>query len=509
MIKLKLLLLILLAICAGIGARPVISAQGRITYLTAELVYCDLGSSAGVAVGDTLTVMRRDDLVGLLVVTNLSGNYSVCQPQLPIDQLLLGDRVVLEKLAPVALPAPDKPQQSIAAPQSARPVLRHQGSLSWRYSDSRFSATSYSRSVAALNYSISIDRPRTLRLSFYGNRNFSDQRWNIYQFQLALGSGRDRLQAQLGRVYAPELAGIGITDGAHLGLRLAENWSVGALAGLQPLPGSLDYSTDVSKFGAYGSYRRNHSQRRFATSLATVGQYYGGGIDREYIYHNLRWETRRWLDLSFNQTIDLDRSDNLAYRNSLEWTSLQASLRLKPHRAVTITSRLSSRQRVIYRSVYGDRADSLFSDVLRTGWYNALHLRSERFGALQLSANIKTETGQRSSANFVAVNYSSPGRSRHWNFDLGADYLKNQLLNGLRLRSGINLVFGELGSLSGDYEIFAYGYGNRTADYFRHNLAFSLNWRIRSRWTGSLSADMFRDDSFSGAYLYGGITCRL
>jgi len=43
--------------------------EGHITYITMDQIYCDIGSVKGAEIGDTLTVFRRNDEVGLLVIT--------------------------------------------------------------------------------------------------------------------------------------------------------------------------------------------------------------------------------------------------------------------------------------------------------------------------------------------------------------------------------------------------------------------------------------------------------
>ena len=58
--------------------------QGKITYLTADQVYCDLGREDGVNVGDTLTVFRRNDEIGKIITTNLARQSSVCASLIPV-----------------------------------------------------------------------------------------------------------------------------------------------------------------------------------------------------------------------------------------------------------------------------------------------------------------------------------------------------------------------------------------------------------------------------------------
>ena len=61
-------LLFVLSICYG-QTYETVSGQGKVTYLTADQVYCDIGTSQGIVVGDTLQIFRRTEVLGDLVIS--------------------------------------------------------------------------------------------------------------------------------------------------------------------------------------------------------------------------------------------------------------------------------------------------------------------------------------------------------------------------------------------------------------------------------------------------------
>jgi len=128
----KNLFICLLAI--GFGQNmEIITGQGKVTYLTADQVYCDIGTSQGVSVGDTLQLFRRSEIIGDLVITHSAKNSSVSSPLVPIESIQIGDRVQFEKTnviipdSPIA-PATNQPQK----PEKEKLKLNQSGHLSIR-----------------------------------------------------------------------------------------------------------------------------------------------------------------------------------------------------------------------------------------------------------------------------------------------------------------------------------------------------------------------------------------
>ena len=66
---------------------------GRVTYFTADQVYCDLGANNQIIIGDTLDVSRRAEILGVLIVSHVANKSSVSEILTPEIQFKLGDLV--------------------------------------------------------------------------------------------------------------------------------------------------------------------------------------------------------------------------------------------------------------------------------------------------------------------------------------------------------------------------------------------------------------------------------
>ncbi len=512
--SLRILKIIVMLFTCWLFGQEMIQSEGKITYITSDLIYTEIGSDDYASLGDTLRIIRRGSEIGLLVITNLSQKYSVCQSLVPTDIYQLGDRVTLHKIKPPEPVTPDNaiyqkvPEQEQTKVESGGRKFNHQGSLSLRYSQSGSAGKSIIRTLAAANYRFSIMQPFKISLMIYGNRDFTDCDWNIYQVQVALGNPSDRWYGQVGRVYSPSLSAIGPTDGLLATRRVSSKYSLGILLGVQPSPDDLAFSLETRKLGIYGKQviRKQHST--LTNTIAMTGQYYAGGIDREFIYHSLYWNRKR-TNLSFNQIIDMDRNDDLNNHGFLEWTSLQAALRIRVLSFLTINSRISARQQPIYRSIYNDPVDGMFSEELRTGWYNSLQFKLGQLGFLNTSANFKLHSTEKEKAQFYSLAYATNQLADILQVNMTAQLIQNPLLNGIRLQNGVELNLKKRGFLSGEYDIFSYGYGNRMNKYQRHSFSINYNLMIKSRFTFYCSMELFNDHDFSGQYLFGGLSYRL
>ena len=65
--------LLLLSTCLFSNNIPEIEKiTGRVTYFTADQVYCDLGANNQIVIGDTLDVSRRAETLGVLLVSHIA-----------------------------------------------------------------------------------------------------------------------------------------------------------------------------------------------------------------------------------------------------------------------------------------------------------------------------------------------------------------------------------------------------------------------------------------------------
>ncbi len=512
MIRKNWILGLSLVLLVGLHAQETV--MGRITYLTADRVYTDLGSGSGIALGDTLQVLRRDTEVGLLQIESLARNSSVCIPLTSVEVFQLGDQI-LGVQHPTEISKEDSLPSAVvpAEPSEAEPTpvirLEQNGTLSLRANASGYSSSaSNGRVVGSFQYGAGLVEPFDLKIWGYGR--IDDQGdLNIYTLRGDVGRPDDRLAFQIGRVYPSKLVGIGATDGLYGVLRLGKRRELGGLVGFQPKPGSLDFDPNLKKVGAYyGQPYQLRNQVKGEFLLALVGQYTQGVTDREFMY--LRMGARFGRDLNFQvyHTLDIYRQQQLYNRGKAQPISSQISMSWKPGKELGLSVRYTTRRQILYQS-QTQTPDSLFEDELRSGLYGAISWRNPDLGQYRISLNLRTQSGASKNSVYVATDYALPepvlGKA---DLDFRVAWLRNMLITGLRSRARYALPLRKDLRSWVEYELYLYGYGNRMIDFNRHSLQGGMSWRILATLSLTASTELSLDGNFHEVYAFGGLSYR-
>jgi len=491
--------------------RVVIDVNGKITYLTTDQVYCDVGTEVGVEEGDTLHVTRGVDEIGLVVVTYISRKSSVCEPLVPAETFRLGDRVHLKKVKLVTIEETTVTPAQVkeVSPVSKRLGLAHTGNFSFRYTYGQFADSLYSqRSIASIQYGIHISNPIETQFWLYGRSNIQNRDFTLYQARWVLGKEDSRFNGQLGRVYSASLSGIGATDGLLVNSALSERLSAGFLVGMEPEPTTLKFNSNVKKGGIFTRFETKGEKRSFEGSLALVGQYASGKADREFIYDRLRYRNGRRLYFTMNQTIDLYRNGPVGGRKGIELVSNQLSLRVRVTSFLSVYTRLSNRKQILYQVSSSSLPDSLFVDETRSGWYNAIRWTTKGDRSFLLGANYRYQSVGGSNSIYAFFTYRGPYSRGRWNFDYTGSYIHNLLITGTRNQFGFSRTLGKTGTFFTEYELYVYGYGNIMTDYVQHNITSTYSWRLQSRMVITASLDATIDKDYYFYYLYFGFNYR-
>ncbi len=486
-----------------------VHAEGSITYLTMDQVYSDLGSDQGADVGDTLHVWRRDEEVGLLVITNVASKSSVARPLNPPENFQLGDRVRLEKRVTITPIVESKPEMTHVEKPVKKPFqLSHSGSVTLRYTHTQFSGKgSDERGIGIVQYGL---RLRKIRFWTYGRQNFQENTFTLYQARFTLGRRGDRWFAQVGRVYTSELAGIGASDGVLVSRRLRSRLSIGGLAGVQPEPGTLKLNTQVKKMGVFITLQHQGELHPTAYSLAYIRQLAGADVDREFVYGKFSTNLGKMLSFSVYQTIDFYTNTPPLKRQAIEFTSNQVSLRFRPWRSLVISSRYSGRKRVLYMSADNTLPDSLFNDAMRYGFYNSIRFSHNRLGSFNLGVNYRGQAKDtRDHAILVFLGYRSVPGENGRSFSIQSSYIRNLIIQGIRTETGYSFPWGGKGNGYIEYELYMYGYGNQFTKYFQHTVSASLNRPLFTKFQGSCSLDWIIDKDYAVFYLYFSLSYHL
>ena len=507
----SLLLFLFLAFTGAIFSQESILVEGKITYLTADQIYCDVGTIGGASVGDTLKVLRREQELGLILITNVARKSSVCLSLVPASVFQLGDKVVLDKMTkPLSQPneiVKDRLKETVEKPQKSK--LKQSGNLSFRYTDTQFSNNnSANRGIGSLNYRLRYDGLFKPQLWIYGRSDLADKEFKLYQARLTFGSSTGKLYVQVGRVFSPALSGIGATDGLLASTTIKRGISLGVLGGFSPNPQNLNFDKNISKTGGYIHFKNQSPNFRMIGSIAFAQQKVSGKTDREFIFWTWRGNVGNTFSLAMYQTVDLYPDTEIGVRNKMTPTSSQISVRFRPIKSITIRSRYSARRQVLYFESAQTLPDSLFQDELRSGWYNTIQLSMNNIGSFQLGANLRNQKSADRPAVLAFMSFRSPSGSNGRTYNLKTNYIRNDLITGVRFTVGLDQSLGKKISIYAEADGYSYGYGTNWSDYFQQRINVGMNWRIFSKLQMTLSADYTQEDNYSFQYVYAGLNYR-
>ncbi|NQV36778.1 MAG: hypothetical protein HQ509_02095 [Candidatus Marinimicrobia bacterium] len=484
---------------------------GKITYLTSDQVYCDIGRDDGVSIGDTMTVSRRNDEIGKIIVSNLASQSSVCTSLIPITEYQLGDRVELRKIermdsdivAQDSIPGSEENQNQARKNIS----LKHNGNIGLRYSNVSFSTDSTNkrskRSVSTLQYGLSLNGKIPTSIWVYGRGDMLDKSFTLYQARMTIGDPNSKLSSQIGRVFTSELAGMGATDGLLTRWNPTSTYGLGFILGVQPDPISLAFNPDIRKGGIFGHLRQKYKRTQVSGRAAVVGQYASGNVDREFAVFHLNVGNKRIWDFRTHATVDYYRDPYISTRNSVSLTNSEISLRIRPISSISFSTRYSTNRMIVYRATSQTFVDSLFEDEMRSGWYNSLQYRHKYIGKFNLGTNIRYGSTDRPST-VIRFNYGTGNYLEKSYGDFTVMYMRNFLITGIRGQVGFGKQLGRKGNMYFQYENYSYGYGNLIADYNQQTLSGSLSFRLRKNISISSSLDYTMEPDYQIFYMYFG-----
>lgn len=494
------------------------SIEGNITYLTMDQVYSDVGSLKGAAVGDTMTVFRRNENIGLVVITNVARKSSVSQPLVPISQFQLGDQIRYDKW----VPKPEDPPAQQVSQQSDKPSsksasgkphwdFKQNATVSLRYSNNKYSEEStHSRGIGTLQYRAGLKSLLHSKVFVYGRSDLADKDLTVYQARIELSNQTRAHTVQIGRVFPSDMSGVGATDGLLFTSKITPVFSAGALAGFQPDYQSQSWNPDVKKIGGFFKSKHRNDNFKLQTLISVVSQQAGNEIDREFSYIKFTGDVKRRLSFSLYQTWDIYRDHTLYNRSALEPTSSQISFRLKPYKLITLNMRYTSRRQVLYNVSGNLLPDSLFVDELRSGWYNSIRFSHDKVGSVVTRFNRRKQSNDSDNAStYIFMNYFSRPIRENLTIQFSANYLKNLLITGFRSRLGVNMATKKFGSFHSEYELYSFGYGRFYDDYLQHSFKAHHTWSLRKSLYGSTSIDYLIDKDYSIFVLYLGLTYKL
>lgn len=423
-------LLLLVLLLANAGAQAV-ETSCEVSYISADHVYLNAGSAAGLSAGLRARVVRNEQTIAVLEVVFTARHSASCKVVSQTGEILPGDAVVYEAEAVSESPEVPDPGTGVGVDTGmavrtrefpagrsrpvARPGPRVTGyvAVQWDHSDET-ADRNLSNDFLSLPFRLRAEdllggaelrargNFRHISRSGYSDRTpASEWRNRIREVALVRDDRRQDFHFAAGRVSTRFTASVGPLDGASFDYRVGPGIRVGGFGGFVPDWGDLNFSTDSKLAGvSFHLDRVSGSGRYLDLILAGVGRYTAGEVSREYLSVTTSWRDGTRLSLLQAAQVDLNRDwRKSAGQNTLELTSLALTGRYALNRQLAVNLGYDDRQPV---RTWEARSlpDSLFTDAGRTGWRAGLTWRSRAGRNLSLWGSLRDEerTGDRTTS---------------------------------------------------------------------------------------------------------------
>lgn len=396
-------------------ALPALAAESEchVRFVSAENVYLDAGSAAGLDVGVRVRIVRGGTAVAELEVVYVAERSASCRIVSGAGSINTGDRAVFEPVAAAApAAAPDtlvSRVRAVSSEATARPrgaADRFDGwfALQWDHS-AESTDRELTTDLVSLPFRV---RARDLGrgFEFHGRGSLrwlardgfgagtpaSETRHRVLEAAL-VREGRDLgWQLAIGRVGGRRTAAAGPFDGLAITRRLGARTTLDVFGGFAPAWGDLGFSADDHLGGvAFGYERAGDAGRYLNVTLAAVGRYREGEISREHLSLVTSWRDGRRLSLLQAAEVDLYRGWRREGGGSgARLTSTALTGRLQVSGPLAVTLGYDGREPV---RTWETRSlpDSLFTEAGRNGWRAGAAWRGAGGLSLDVSGGLRHE----------------------------------------------------------------------------------------------------------------------
>lgn len=343
--------LLLLLLAATAGAQTAVSVR----YRSAETVYLDAGSAAGLAVGDRLEVLRGNAVAGVVEVIYTAERSASCRVISETTPIATGDRV--RKVGSAApLPRNDPPPARAAtafAPAPRTMSLSGTATVDVEASNGQGDdAIETTRAVGRLNFRLRdiAGLPLHFRMRLRAaeeNRDgalpsflpANESRNRFYQLELQWEPPSGRYAVHAGRLGANPFLGTGYLDGVMARVRVLRGIDVGGFAGLRPDLEELTFSGDRTKAGLFTRFGPGDSpQRDWDVTLVAGSEALDGGETRTFVSADARYDAGGVA--AFFGHMELGSNEESAAADDYAYLSPKSSIALTALARVTSDGRL-------------------------------------------------------------------------------------------------------------------------------------------------------------------------
>lgn len=331
--------------------------RARVIYATADEVYIDAGTRAGLAPGDPGVLERAGSALGRVEVIDVSrtsarlrlvGSFS--NAPRPGDEAVIaasfreGPTETGGDFVPLLAPKPGTKTTAPPAPSNfhgtlrARYLFQRDGPEGTDYALSRLELNSGWERVGGSSWSFLIDGQASYRSgpAYQGTLDFEEVRGDVYRL-VAEGPLGEKGFARVGRFAPSEMPSFGFMDGALLQLKTG-NWRWGALGGARPVGAERRPSTDRPAAGVYVGHRSGLGGRaRTEGTMGVVADYFKGELDRLAFLWDERTQLSARTSVSASAEVDKNVADSTGLPTA-QWTRLNVTGRWAPGKSFSLSA---------------------------------------------------------------------------------------------------------------------------------------------------------------------------
>ncbi|UCC81272.1 MAG: hypothetical protein JSW64_07930 [Candidatus Zixiibacteriota bacterium] len=512
------------------GLRAQTSADRFVVkYESSEHIYIDGGSEDGVAVGDTLQILKADSAVAEIVAVFVSDHSSSCKIISGLESGLRGLSARQKHIKPVIVEISEKEQevrrpepeiktdlQTEKKPPEKSSFIRGRAALQlYTYNDRgpadldvvqpTLRANLEIQNLGNQNLTLKI-RTRTRytdRTRSY-NSNVSDSEWRnrIYETSLNYDNGGRGIGFRLGRIIAGSFSGAGYVDGLMGFNRFSETLEVGIFAGTQPAWQYADFQASLQKYGAYINFKKGHRRGiRYESTAALAAEYHSSTVSREFVHlrnrisQNGKWNIYQSLDLDINRDWRKERTGK-----SVIVSNLLISGSVNPCSWLRVTASYDNRKRYWTYEIQS-LDERLFDDRYRRGVKTGLTF------SLPHNYMISTDLGFRGIDGEDESRYSWSASLRKSDFTalrlsygLNYTFFSDIYSEGRRFSANLGRYFRSF-SINLEYGFYKYDYNTyitqrssdwiRIESFFRISRSFYLSANGQRGFGDDLNGDLF------------------
>ncbi len=363
--------------------------DAKVRYISSGTVYLDRGINVGLKTGDQLDIIRNKLAVARIEIIYLATGSASCKIISQQEEIVVGDiarwikrtveEAAVDTVAEVRTRVTPVQKEAEKTP-SFKTYISGGFSLQWYHrTDNSAAGLNFDQWNARLNLRVRNLWTPDLNLSVNTRARFDrrttalsagipENEWRnrIYWISIAYEPPDTPINFQAGRIASNKFSGMGYIDGLILQHNLTKTFNWGIFGGVQPDMRSVDFSTDMQKYGLYGTYRTGHySGSYLQTTLALAGSYTEGEVNREYVYFEFRISDKSGWRINQSMEVDYNRNWRKEYSGTtFSLTSLYLSGSYKFNEWITAGLGYDNRKNYL-TYVYYSRAQELFDEAQR------------------------------------------------------------------------------------------------------------------------------------------------